>query len=171
MDKFIIRRFLNGQASSSEIEQVQRWLDKPGSGLELEELVQEAWNQTEHPPRNKDRNERLLVQINSTIRKNSTHQVQKQRVFKWELIRSAAAWMVFIALSFLAFQVIFDNKSKQEERSSTNEWVERSVMQGQKLVLELPDDSKVWVNAHSMIRFPEKFSRDSREVFLKGRPF
>ncbi|MDN3689860.1 FecR family protein [Cyclobacterium jeungdonense] len=171
MDKSIIRRFLSGQASASEIEQVQNWLDRPGPDHHLEEILKEAWNQKGNVPRDNERNERLLAQINSSIQKNTQRTFQNESFFNRALIRSAATWILLIGLAFLGFQVMNENQSKPGEESRTVRWVERRVLPGQKLVLELPDDSKVWVNAHSKIRFPEKFDRASREVFLEGEAF
>ncbi|MFO7822939.1 MAG: FecR family protein, partial [Cyclobacterium sp.] len=171
MDKSIIRRFINGQASPTEIRLVQNWLDKPGSGRQLEEMLQEAWDQKENASSDEERNERLLVQINSSIQKRAPRTIQKESFFNRALIRSAASWLLFIGLAFLGFQVMKDNQSKSEENNSTVHWIERSVLPGQKLALELPDDSKVWVNANSKIRFPETFARESREVFLEGEAF
>lgn len=171
MDKSIIRRFINGQASPTEKKLVQNWLDKPGSDRQLEEMMQEAWNQKENFPRDEERNERLLVQINSSIQKKAQRTFQKESFFSRALIRSAASWLLFIGLAFLGFQVMNENQNIPEEENSTVHWIERSVLPGQKLIMELPDASKVWVNANSKIRFPERFDRESREVFLEGEAF
>ncbi|WP_162343685.1 FecR family protein [Cyclobacterium salsum] len=171
MDKSIIRRFINGQASPSEIKQVENWLAHPGSNHHLEEILEEAWNQKGNSQRDNERNERLLAQINSSIQKKARRTSQTKSFLNMALIRSAASWLLFFGLTFLGFQVMNENQSKSEEKNSTVQWIERSVLPGQKLALELPDDSKVWVNANSKIRFPEKFDRESREVFLEGEAF
>ncbi len=171
MEKSIIRRFINGQASPSEIKQVENWLDQPGSNHQLEEILKEAWNQKGNAPRDKERNKRLLAQINSSIQKSTEPTFQKESIFKQALIRSAATWLLLMGLAFLGYKVIDENQNKPSEEGSAVRWIERKVLAGQKLVLELPDDSKVWVNANSKIRFPDKFDQESREVFLEGEAF
>ncbi|MBD3630303.1 FecR domain-containing protein [Cyclobacterium sp.] len=171
MDKSIIRRYIAGRANPSEIKQVHAWLDQPGSDHQMEEMLEEVWCQKNNVPRDLERNERLLAQINSRIQKNKQPAFQDESIFNLALIRSAAACLLLIGLAFLGFQVMNEHQGHSEEIKSTVHWVERSVLPGQKLVLELPDASKIWVNANSKIRFPEKFSRDSREVFLEGEAF
>lgn len=171
MEKSIIRRYINGKANSSEIKQVQAWLDQPGSDHQLEEMLEEVWYQTNHAARDMERNKRLLAKINSRIQKRAPGTSQTESFFNQSLVRSAAAWLLIIGLAFLGFQVMKDNQRNPEEKNSIVHWVERSVFPGQKLALELPDASRVWVNANSKIRFPEKFALGSREVFLEGEAF
>ncbi|SHM76127.1 FecR family protein [Cyclobacterium lianum] len=169
MDKSIIRRFIHGQASPSETKRVKDWLSKPGSDRELEEILEEVWRQQEEIPANSERRDRLLSRINIGIAKRAP--IEKKPLFHPALIRSAAVWLFIIGLAFLGFKVIQDHAQAPELSPEPVQWVERTVRPGQKLALELSDDSKVWVNANSKIRFPNRFSRDSREVFLEGEAF
>jgi ferric-dicitrate binding protein FerR (iron transport regulator) len=64
-----------------------------------------------------------------------------------------------------------EHKTLIEKEVSSIDWIERTVLPGQKLELVLPDKSKVWVNSHSIIRFPSGFGSESRDVYLEGEAF
>lgn len=56
--------------------------------------------------------------------------------------------------------------------SLTNKTVYKTVFsQNNKKLITLPDNSKVWLNAHSSIRYPTKFNEKRRVVTLKGEAF
>ncbi|WP_143305689.1 FecR family protein [Chitinophaga vietnamensis] len=42
---------------------------------------------------------------------------------------------------------------------------------GMKTKLRLPDGSTIWLNAGSRLRYPDKFSKSSREVYLSGEGY
>ncbi len=45
------------------------------------------------------------------------------------------------------------------------------VPKGGEYQLELPDGTVIWVNSESSVRFPERFSRTSRDVYLDGEAY
>lgn len=46
-----------------------------------------------------------------------------------------------------------------------------NVPKGGEYSLELPDGSIVWLNSESSLKFPTKFAKDKREVYLEGEAF
>lgn len=50
-------------------------------------------------------------------------------------------------------------------------WQEKSNSSGERSEMTLPDGTKVWLNANSKLKFPEKFSLTTREVYLSGEAF
>lgn len=59
----------------------------------------------------------------------------------------------------------------ENPRSISLAYNEIRVPRGGQYQIILPDNSKVWLNADSYIRFPTVFSRENRSVFLAGEGF
>jgi ferric-dicitrate binding protein FerR (iron transport regulator) len=61
-----------------------------------------------------------------------------------------------------------NNKITASEKLKYNEMI---VPSGGKYSLRLPDGTKVWVNAASSLKFPEKFAAAERRVIVKGEAY
>lgn len=55
--------------------------------------------------------------------------------------------------------------------STKDKWVEISVAYGDKKHFLLPDSSEIWLNAGTAIKYPEKFSKAQRLVYLDGEAY
>lgn len=89
---------------------------------------------------------------------------QRKRVIRLGF-RMAASIALVLGMGYALVQF---NKT---EAPVTVNVLERSTEWGQKSTLELPDGTMVKLNSGSMIRFPETFSEDFREVELFGEAF
>lgn len=64
-----------------------------------------------------------------------------------------------------------DGSSGTEKGSPTTDYYVLSTPKGGTYQITLPDGSKVWLNAGSTLKYPSRFSGDSREVFLEGEAY
>jgi ferric-dicitrate binding protein FerR (iron transport regulator) len=80
--------------------------------------------------------------------------------FMLRTIKYAAVILLVLSISGIAYYY-----SMEESR-----FVEAHSGIGEVKVIELPDGSKVWLNAKSAIKYPEKF-KESREVVMNGEVF
>lgn len=55
--------------------------------------------------------------------------------------------------------------------ASETDWEEFATAEGEKLLLTLPDGSKVWLNSLSTLRYATNFNVDNRTVYLEGEAF
>lgn len=90
--------------------------------------------------------------------------------YQSSFFRYAAVLTVVFMFAFL-WQSINKEMANEEETLPEIAMVERSVAKGQRLPLELPDGTKVKLNAESRLIFPAEFSTDKREVILEGEGF
>ncbi|WP_154857369.1 FecR family protein [Cyclobacterium xiamenense] len=171
MDKAIIARFLNGTATVAEVEQVMRWLGQPHAGQELEKLFTDVWEEEGLRLQDELRRQRLHHQINEALQRSVPDSNSRRSSGMSAFLRTAATWILLLGVAYLGLRVIRDNRPGLEDQIGTVQWVEKTVLPGQKLQLELPDHTKVWVNANSEIRFPKAFSSDFRDVYLDGEAF
>ena len=65
----------------------------------------------------------------------------------------------------------FFSMGRQEPAARRDQWVKRTNGKATRSFIELADGSKIWLNAESMLTYPEKFGGNSREIFLEGEAF
>lgn len=77
----------------------------------------------------------------------------------------AAASVLILFFSYLYLQ----QRSSRAAMPLT--YLERVTLPGQHMLIILPDSSRVYLNAGSRLKYPEKYAETSREVYLEGEAF
>lgn len=57
------------------------------------------------------------------------------------------------------------------EKNNPKEWVEEYVPYGQSKMVNLPDSSRLWLNAGTKLIYPKKFNNSIRQVYLAGEAY
>lgn len=143
MDERLLK-YIQGEVSPQETEQVVRWIDA------CEE------NRRQYMAL------RRLYEI--SLWNNDAIQVKRRinpRRFGLSILKYAAILTIAFAgaLFYLCTQ-------KEEAKMQT-----LYVPSGQRAELILADGTKVWLNSHSTLRFPEHFTTDARTVELEGEGY
>lgn len=146
--KTLMKKYLNGTISNKE----ETLLEEFDSKLIL---------------KNKDtfRSEEDKQHIRHAISKNSKGKHNNSSFSN--LAKVAASIVLLFGLGYLFFMIAPINNAKEipvEEVVLQTEW-------GQKMNLTLPDGTQVHLNSGTTIKFPKKFSAQSREVKLNGEAF
>lgn len=107
--------------------------------------------------------EKLLSQIESE--ENMEQDKPERRIISpfWYV---AATIIVIFGLSFL-----IDISSLFNFGSQTSQNLEVIVPEGQRSQVLLPDGTKVWLNAGTILKYPSTFLKHKREVYLEGEAF
>ncbi|WP_020533184.1 FecR family protein [Flexithrix dorotheae] len=88
--------------------------------------------------------------------------------FKIRFGRFAAVITFFIA-ALLGFILLYNQKNGTS--SDHIKFIEANIPKGAKKTFRLSDGSEIKVNSDSYIKFPEKFSGNTREVILEGEAY
>ena len=83
-------------------------------------------------------------------------------------------WKYGIAASLicLLFVAIYQYRNGAYRQSGGQEWVVKRAELGKMLLVQLPDSSKIWLNAGSEIRYLKHFNEaETRDVILKGEAY
>lgn len=168
MDKEKLRRYLNGLSPKEEEEEIAKWLNENNSVNEINAIFEETWEKSGNTIHANTRKKHLWEKID---RKTGNNLKVKRDQHKYSFIKSAAVWLLLAGFLMLSAKVIWENNKEEGEQAVLTEWVEKSVPSGEKLMLTLPDKSKVLVNSNSKIKFPTSFEKNSREVYLEGEAF
>ena len=150
MRRDILYKFFEGKASPKEQRLIGQWLDESEKHKEVlvrERMVFDA----------------MIVSGEITDRLSVQSRKKRTRVVFMELLRVAAVILVM----FLVGGYIYVRK--MEEIRLANNIV--TVPVGQRVNLQLPDGTSVWLNASSEIIYPAYFSGSTREIHLNGEAY
>jgi ferric-dicitrate binding protein FerR (iron transport regulator) len=94
---------------------------------------------------------------------------QNRRNSKLQFSKVAAILVGVLILSFLLLNFTKD-QPQQVQTKSTN-WLTKTAAVGEKITFRLSDQTIVWLNSGSSLRFPESFDSTVRFVELQGEGF
>ncbi|MCD8176592.1 MAG: FecR family protein [Tannerellaceae bacterium] len=151
MNNDLLQKYIEGNATRQEKEEIAQWLDASPEHMDEYLLMRNIyevtlWNNTDH----------------TTLSKNKSYHIIKK--VAWELTKIAAVFL--IAMGCFRF---LGSTDKQENPLFGMQTV--YVPEGQRAELLLADGTKVWLNAKSSLTFPEQFSNDKRLVQLNGEAY
>lgn len=154
----IIRIFTSSSLDETTRKEVHQWLVTPEYADEKEAALYELWIETEGRP-SKNMRESLEAVYHKAGVVTLTPR-KKQRYFL-KFTRYAAA-VVLLIISVSA--TYFITKAEYSETAM----VENYTRAGEMLYIDLPDGSKVQTNSGTLLLYPERFTGDTRTVFLLG---
>ncbi len=153
-----IARHLAGQATAEEEENLLNWIAESPENQHLFNEYKIIWSQ--QLPQDKFNVAKGLANLNNRI--DEAERGEKKTSSAW--LRIAASILLAMGCGGAIFYFVFNPVSEYAI-------VERTTQSGQKLTFQLPDGSIVKLNSKTSLRFPEKFSGQTRYVYLSGEAF
>jgi ferric-dicitrate binding protein FerR (iron transport regulator) len=144
MKRELLHRFFEGKTSLDEERQLRHWLTESEENEKIllhERMTYDALLFT--PQKEKNRRKRLFA-------------------FTPRVISTVAAVALLIIAGGL---YLYDRSSHQEQYNTI------LVPPGQRINLILADNSNIWLNANTTLRYPTQFSRKNRTVYLDGEAY
>lgn len=152
-----LRKYRTGRISSTEFDDLAKWIED-ASDLELRSVLEQEWNEfTSADTLSKEKMESLRPVVSKTAR---------TKIITC-LASIAACVLLFICIG-LGFYVV--SIKTDVDALAANEVVISAGDEGQSTI-ELPDGSKVRLNARSSITYNADFGIDERRVVLEGEGF
>lgn len=158
--RILITRFFENDFPKESILKFQQWFTRQESSEEKKRVLQELWEQ-ESAEADK-RTLQGLEEMNRRIgkEKKSIHMSLPRRLF-----RIASILLLPIISGMLTYWIM---SNRYEPSVHNMEMVEHVVPDGEMKQILLPDGSRVWLNAGSMLFYSDGFSGPSRHLFLSG---
>ena len=153
MNQELLNKYIAGDATPEEKEEVARWLDTDKKNMKeflaLRKLYDiSIWQQEQTP-----------------VAKDNLSLGNK----RWTL-RSASFELAKVAAIFiLAFTIVYSFLINEDNDSAKMQTI--FVPPGQRAELTLTDGTKVWLNAKTTFTFPDKFTANNRRVTLDGEGY
>lgn len=150
-------KYRTGKISSSEFDNLAEWMED-SSDLELRSVLEREWNEfTSASSLSKEKMESLRPVVCKNIRSS--------RLSRCAGIAAGLLLLVCIGLGIYAASI-----KTEMETLTANEVVISAGDEGQSTI-ELPDGSKVKLNARSTITYNTDFGVDERRIVLEGEGF
>jgi transmembrane sensor len=161
-----IVRFLLNDASERDILQLEERIETDAEFKEHFEQIRDTWQRIELEKELDDM--KIRRDLNKFMERTSQEKEKTSHLFFANRYRFLKAAAVFI-IGFFFSWYLFNKDSVTTNHSSVYNTIETP--KGSNSVIALPDGSKITLNAQSKLRYPEKFSKNSREVYLEGEAF
>lgn len=156
----LISKYLDGEALQEEVEQLSGWVEESDENFRyfmqiknIREVSNSAFN-----PYDIDV-EGAYTKVNRQIK---SEKINHSLFYYWQRIAA------ILIIPLLAYTVYTNSKSHTEVSIAEQEVV---APYGTRSIVNLPDGSKVWLNAGSSIKFPTVFANSERSVSLSGEAY
>lgn len=106
--------------------------------------------------------DKAYLKVEAKIKKSNSRQN-----FRMHIYRAASILFIPLLISTIAFLYLYVNSSSDEGIT----YYTVTSAPGIITRVELPDSSKVWLNACSSLRYPSRFTSNKREVHLSGESY
>lgn len=161
----LFKKYLAGTCSPEEYSKVIDFINQSGNETVMDELLKNHWDVI-HLKTSDIKNPQLLDQIHHQIALAENKSIQRKlNIYKISL--QIAAILIF---GLIITSVWF---SQNAEQVASSDIITQQITTplASRTNFELPDGSKVWLNAGSSISFPSKFDGKSRSVKLTGEAY
>ena len=160
----IANRFLAGQpCSRQELIELKQWLSDSSSQNEVELWLSAHWDSSP------EINSNLLIEtIFNQIEGYNTVSVAKPRLSISGLISYYQKIAAILLIPILGLGTYY---WVNHSNSETPEYTETIAPRGQKSQIVLSDGTRVWLNSDTKIKYPGRFSKEQRDVYLEGEAF
>lgn len=157
----IISRYLSKSATEEEKNTLLQWLEEKEENKEQFRKTYDLWLFSNAALTDDAEMERAFVRL-----KERTSPVKKKKTYlsipRKYLLRIAASILLLFSTGYLGYRIGDQNK---QAVITMNNLLTGADGKGEFL---LPDGSTVWLNANSILKYPEIFTEGRRTVFLEG---
>ena len=157
-----IIRFFKNDCSEEERLLIIKWVNE--SQEHAEQFFR--WEELYHLGNNSEKGNDLAIRkaekkLYERIEIEKSHQWFFSTINRW--VKYAAVITSILAISGLTlWYFVADSQEK---------WITASTTNGETLEITLPDNSKVWLNENSILKYPEHFTKEKRELHLTGEAY
>lgn len=174
MTKDLFIKYLQGNCTEEEFDQILLWIRTGSKSISGKGTVQEIWEEFEPEagPVERTKYNRILDKIHHqiNINQNSTPLVVS-RVSNPKRLLTLLTRVAAILLLPVLLLLLYTNLSDKDQYAANLSELEVEAPAGSRIHIELGDGTKVWLNHGSKLRYPYRFAGDMRKVFLTGEAY
>lgn len=179
LDYKVIARYLSNSCTDQEKAEVEQWVESDIQNRQMmkefrsiwdaagkDEYMKEAWTDIEEDWKLVEERAGLNTDFASRSTGKKSFQYNQKRTLQ-QFVKVAAIFLVMAMMGILIYQ----NWQEPEPVAQSPVLREISTSNGERVNLTLSDGTHMLVNSGSMIRLPNTFQPNKREVFLEGEAY
>ena len=148
INKDLLHKFFNGSSTISEEKEIRKWIEDREENNSF--FIQE-------------RKIYDSILLNRTVVNSKENKLKT--IMSWNRVIQVAAIFLFLSTVALLLNKYF------EDSNTLNQFHTIFVPPGQRINLVLADNSSIWLNANTTFKYPTKFSKRQRNVYLDGEAY
>lgn len=152
MDKDILYRFFEGHATVDEMKSVKEWTEASEENNRLFRRERKLFNA-------------MVLVGHSKESGIPTKENKKKNYFIREFLKIASIIIITVGVTAALFSIGEDKEDVHIAMQTI------TVPTGQRVNLDLPDGTNVWLNAGTKMQYPVSFMQGKREVILDGEAY
>lgn len=150
VNKSLLHKFFDGKASFNEEKAIRDWFEE---------------NKENEITFFHERKLYDIILFNKNMITDESTKVKRKKTFTWNVFIHVAAILLLIISVGLLINNNFEYKRKPDQLNTL------IVPPGQRINLVLSDNSSIWLNSNTIFRYPSKFSKKQKEVYLDGEAY
>lgn len=172
---YLVKVFFENTASQEEQEELAATAQRANGDAHLKKILEQVWEQYEPEQQMpEDMSDRILEKLFAapvTLTHNREYEIDHvpdpkvKRMAAWRYTAIAASFALVVSLGWWML------KTKPANQQSTSNVHVVSTQKGSRSKVALPDGSTVWLNAGSILEYPDDFGTSLRKVALTGEAF
>ena len=174
MTKELFIKYLQGNCTESEFEQLLLWIREDSLKASDREMVKDVWDEFEPGagPVERKKYTRVLDKIHHQININqNSSQLLIQRPLTKNRILTILTRAAAILLLPILTLLFYTNLSDKDRYADNLNDLEVEAPAGSRIHMELGDGTWVWLNHGSKLKYPNRFEGEYRKVFLTGEAY
>ena len=163
--QLLIADFLTGTIDATELDKLNQWVSDSKENQDLFNSFLSAWYLSGTSSMiSAEETDKALEVVKQSLRESKARRL---RPF-WNLSRMAASWLIFFIIGGLAHRLFMTPSPEMVDQHSTTTITSP---QGSNTLIDLPDGTKVWLNAGSKISYGNSYGISARDVELTGEAY
>jgi len=160
----IANRFLEEKpCSNQELAQLKHWLFNSATQIEVEHWLSDHWVMSPEID-----SSTLIESVFQQIQEYQNVHHQKNGFSFTRILKVYQRVAAFLLIPLLVFGTWY---GLSQFYQAGGQFTETIAPRGQKSQIVLSDGTKVWLNSDTKIKYPGKFSKNERDVYLEGEAF
>lgn len=169
----LFQRLSNGSISQNEFDRLIRYLQNYANKQEIKHIMQKVYEikstnknfRKTYSNTYKDKIVQKMVIRAGVEKKTFSSPGGYRKNYGW--LKAAAVFLLSAVIVFSIYKIANPDWFDRQELV----FIEKTTAKGQKSTITLSDGTIIRLNAGSKLKYPEQFSKSSREVFLSGEAF
>ncbi len=159
----LIATYLGDDATAEERAELEAWIKDSPSNWDYFMKVKNIWHTLDKSidPEDISTVDALDVVMKQISRKSTVIRL-------WKYFQTAAAILI---IPLVLGGLFWERSNHTEKEKESGIYKEVFTSNGTRLAFNLEDGTKVWLNAGSSLKYPEKFTGNQRSVLLKGEAY